>query len=858
MKLRSETIYRRKVLELAGTVGIAGLAGCSGGDGESTATSDSTGHQDSSSTTKERTSSETKNPDQHPPTINEAVLETPDEAGVLRYRFEGEDDIGIEQIFIQSKTETKRAEFEGETSFESEGQIQGQKASETSVTFGVSDTGGNTETITKQGYVRKYPVPRSQNLDIGTTYRVYAEHEKACRSASPEIGNYDGPTESMVNRHVDQLQGAGASRILVRINDIPDIEAVESFVQAPLGDQIQIEFRWGLLDWFREDVALPDQVEKMAAAIESLENYATRDGRPIVSLRQTHVISPLEDRAPELWSHIDSTYGSPSGLIESIRSAFSVDGMDPYLVGETPIHRGSLVGPMMERTEYPRKLLSQLDALRNTFGLPFHRSGDVEAQTVSEYILDIQDGSLFANRQGLEFEPTVVPGYLNGRVSCSPTEILQRDSERFRELLAYAGYYSTSGRVVVDSFNDWIRGTQIEAGQFGEVNYGDTYISATRDVAQQDTLVTHTERTEYHVSPDGSDINPGSPASPLKTIQEGVMRAGPGDTVHVNPGEYSEKIRTVRDGTEDNPITITGPEDATIRAPDGLSVWIKNSHIRFRGLTIDGLLDPDHPDQVDSYSDLVLLLCRPPDNVDEYLENIVVSPDGIGNSGHALMVFNRTKGLEIGPTRVIGLGGANYVIGDETSHVGEIVYIGSPPSQIEKERYPWDEIDQTRDVHVHHIDNSEGHPHSELVNTKIGTRDVQVEYCTSAGGSQNTETYPSADVRFQSVNATLRWCDLQDGQGHGVQIIGHDSWLSERESPPISPEEAGTGHEIYGNIIKGYGQKALDIDSYVNDEQILCGNDITGETDGEPEKTCDSNLPEGEGIGHTGGDSPWS
>ena len=51
-----------------------------------------------------------------------------------------------------------------------------------------------------------------------------------------------------------------------------------------------------------------------------------------------------------------------------------------------------------------------------------------------------------------------------------------------------------------------------------------------------------TTGTTYHVSPSGSDRNPGTEDLPFKTIQRAADLAMPGDTVVVHAGEYREWV----------------------------------------------------------------------------------------------------------------------------------------------------------------------------------------------------------------------------------------------------------------------------------------------------------------------------
>ena len=59
---------------------------------------------------------------------------------------------------------------------------------------------------------------------------------------------------------------------------------------------------------------------------------------------------------------------------------------------------------------------------------------------------------------------------------------------------------------------------------------------------------------DFQVSPDGQPF----------TIAQALDVAGPGDTVVLSDGVYSDPILTVRSGDEGSPITITGGTGAII------------------------------------------------------------------------------------------------------------------------------------------------------------------------------------------------------------------------------------------------------------------------------------------------------
>jgi hypothetical protein len=61
---------------------------------------------------------------------------------------------------------------------------------------------------------------------------------------------------------------------------------------------------------------------------------------------------------------------------------------------------------------------------------------------------------------------------------------------------------------------------------------------------------------QLHVSPAGSDANPGTSAQPWRTLQHAADVARPGDTVFVHTGTYAEDVVITRSGTAVAPITF--------------------------------------------------------------------------------------------------------------------------------------------------------------------------------------------------------------------------------------------------------------------------------------------------------------
>ncbi|HEV7298428.1 MAG TPA: proprotein convertase P-domain-containing protein [Tepidisphaeraceae bacterium] len=92
--------------------------------------------------------------------------------------------------------------------------------------------------------------------------------------------------------------------------------------------------------------------------------------------------------------------------------------------------------------------------------------------------------------------------------------------------------------------------------------------------------------TSYFVSTAGSDVNPGTSIDePLRTIQQAVNAAMPGDTVFVRGGTYRETVSTPRSGTALARITIQnyGDEVVTVSGTDVITgSWASVSNEVYR------------------------------------------------------------------------------------------------------------------------------------------------------------------------------------------------------------------------------------------------------------------------------------
>lgn len=374
---------------------------------------------------------------------------------------------------------------------------------------------------------------------------------------------------------------------------------------------------------------------------------------------------------------------------------------------------------------------------------------------------------------------------------------------------------------------------------------------------------------EYHVAPDGSDDASGSEGAPLASIGEGLDRAHAGDTVRLRPGEYREELRTVRAGAPDEPITITGPPEAVWRAHEDTDTLfnVVHSHVHVRGVTMNGLVADDRAfEGPDAYATSLVTVSPWATHRDDdlepvdYLEDVVLEPSRMGHSGAGFIGITRLRHASIGGFEVIGPAGVHFHPKADTgieSHVGEIIYAGTSVDDLE--RYPWDTLDRTRDVRIHHIDNSEGYHHSQFVDLKLGTEDVTVEYCTDRNAGNTTDGVEAAAIELKGNDCTARWNDV--GDCRWGFIFG--AWASPTDH--ADGDEWSRGHKVYGNRIHGFSEAPFKFyegaggsgPTSPDAQRIICGNRIEGAAEDEyayATGQCGSAVPAGDGTGHTGGD----
>lgn len=96
------------------------------------------------------------------------------------------------------------------------------------------------------------------------------------------------------------------------------------------------------------------------------------------------------------------------------------------------------------------------------------------------------------------------------------------------------------------------------------------------------------EAADWFVAPGGTGV--GTAAAPFGRIQDALNMAGPGDSVIIRPGTYTETVRSVRGGEAGAPIHLRAERErgSVVVTSRGRVLDLGHPHITVEGLVIDG------------------------------------------------------------------------------------------------------------------------------------------------------------------------------------------------------------------------------------------------------------------------------
>ncbi|MBW3611874.1 MAG: right-handed parallel beta-helix repeat-containing protein [Actinobacteria bacterium] len=302
--------------------------------------------------------------------------------------------------------------------------------------------------------------------------------------------------------------------------------------------------------------------------------------------------------------------------------------------------------------------------------------------------------------------------------------------------------------------------------------------------------------TALHVSSAAGPDGDGTQSRPYASIDEALVRAQPGDQVLVASGEYPPFI-TVRPGTAEAPIRITG-QDARIVGADGDRVInVTHSYVTLEGLDISG---GDVLVRIAGAQGVRLLA--------SFLH---------GADSECVRLRDGTSNVEVSGNRIERCGLTDFDL-DADRKNGEGVYIGVAPEQL------GDDPGASAVAEGNRVSDNDISVPGECVDVKEGAVGTQVDAnrCT---GSQDPD---GAGFSSRGDETTFRDNVSTGHAGAGIRLGG--------DGPGQGVDNVVIGNRLTGNA--GYGLK---VERFPQGE--ICGNEITDNDDGVTNGEVDPRRP---------------
>lgn len=331
------------------------------------------------------------------------------------------------------------------------------------------------DVVTVDDHILNQEIPLQQ---VDSDYLVGAHYYQFIRRPNvpeePSIGIYNAniANPTVYEQHVNQANAAGIDFFIFRFRSAnnqnqnnQDVAFVNTLQTAPNSQNVNFAFSYnfgnmGLNNNNRiEDAGLVQRFIddfKLMIPFFDQPNYMKVEGKNIVYIFNSHILHANDNAA----------------LYQSMRNELSAMGVELYLIGVqnqwTPTLRFEFrfKNGVDAVTHSPYAIINQNDYDRHLF---FHKIVNLAWQYHKETWLDYN----------IEYIPTIAPS-VNLQIinSGSPTYVIDKNEEWFRSHCNVARLAVGTNRIVLlESFNDWNKGTQIESAD----TYSDQYLSILRE-----------------------------------------------------------------------------------------------------------------------------------------------------------------------------------------------------------------------------------------------------------------------------------------------------------------------------------------------------------------------------------------
>jgi hypothetical protein len=321
-------------------------------------------------------------------------------------------------------------------------------------------------------YIREFEsIVGDAKFDVSASYMPwdFGPDTQNWKKELPLMGAYNSVWDIVKRKHIDWANGHGVNAFLVDIGEwnIPDQSQRRKVLSGLLQAGMKTGILWGpwetnylrgtstqAPDWSvdlteprNHDAFLSIGRSLIASGFFSHPSYYRVRGRPVIFLYDAVALVNEGDAFEQ--------------LRETLRTS---QGTEPFLIGDLALR---LPESPSESDWYLKwKHLSSYDAITSWAG--FIKWPIKEAEYVNNYELhyerSLSDWRDFARKHGLNFVPTVIPGFDN-TYSRGPKDSLTypRSLEKFGERLAIASKYVDESKLLrIDTWNDFGEWTYIE------------------------------------------------------------------------------------------------------------------------------------------------------------------------------------------------------------------------------------------------------------------------------------------------------------------------------------------------------------------------------------------------------------
>lgn len=310
-------------------------------------------------------------------------------------------------------------------------------------------------------------------------------------------------------------------------------------------------------------------------------------------------------------------------------------------------------------------------------------------------------------------------------------------------------------------------------------------------------------KTSYYVDPRGKDSNDGLTANtPFQTIQKAVDLAQPGDSVRLSAGIYLQDILTKRGGRPNTPITITGPKDAIVEGGGSTRIIeIRHDYINLEDFTVDGQFGTGIS-SADFRDKLIYALGA---------KGLKITGMTIQNGGgECIRLRYFAQNNEISNNLIQNCGVYDFRF-NKGGKNGEGIYIGTAPEQLEDEKNPTENPDESNNNWVH--DNVIDTQGNECVDIKESSKDNLVE-----GNSCTGQKDPNSGGMDSRGNGnTFRNNNIFDNLGAGIRLGGDG-------------KNDGINNNVYNNLIRNNAKGGIKFEKIPQGK--ICGNTMSGNSGG--------------------------